>query len=85
MIRASKLSGGLSWLLLSGVMLTSLATPGWVVLLLELGFVMSAISGSFFYKLARQEKQPKTRLGLYLCLSALAVAVICFLVLPALG
>jgi hypothetical protein len=84
MIRASKTCGALCWIFLVAIMTTSLQTPAWLMVGSFAGFLLCAISAFLFYTFAQRGTVPKSKVGLYVAISAVVVAVILF-ILPLLG
>jgi hypothetical protein len=76
MISGSKLCGVLCWILLASYMCCSLLTADWAVTVIIGGFMLCVIGAFLFYAFAPRGAMPKSKVGLYVTICAVIVAVL---------
>ncbi len=76
MTEASKLCGVLCWIFLASYMCCSLLTADWAVAVIVVIFFLCVIGAFLFYAFAPRGAKPKSKVGLYIAISAVIVAVL---------
>ncbi len=76
MIPASKLCGVLCYIFLASYICCSLLTADWAVAVIIVVFILCEIGAFLFYAFAPRGTKPKSKVGLYMAISAVIVAVL---------
>ena len=76
MTQASKLCGVLCWIFLASYMCCSLLTADWAVAVIVVVFILCVFGAFLFYAFAPKGTKPKSKVGLYMAISAVIVAAL---------